>query len=74
MLQQRQDWEVPQIKDLNLVMSKDYFFMADNEIFYALGMQDNYLLTVLIRHFLTHHFLQQFYCYTAGKIIRPKMS
>ena len=51
MLQQRQDWEVPQIKDLNLVMSKDYFFMTDNEIFYALGMQDNYLLknTTLIR-------------------------
>ena len=42
-LQQRQDWESPQIKDLKLVIPKDYLFMADNTIFYALGIQDNYL-------------------------------
>ena len=38
-LQQRQDWEPPKIKDLKLVILKDYFFMADNAIFYALGIQ-----------------------------------
>ena len=42
-LQQRQDWEPPEIKDLTLVILKDYFFMADNAIFYALGIQYKYL-------------------------------
>ena len=42
-LQQRQGWEPPQIKDLRLVIPKDYLFMADDTIFYALGLQDNYL-------------------------------
>ena len=42
-LQQRQDWEPPQIKDLRLVIPKDYTFMADNTIFYALCIQNNYL-------------------------------
>ena len=49
-LQQRQGWEAPQIKDLMLVIPKDYFFMADNTIFIALGIQDKYLeKTTLIR-------------------------
>ena len=38
-LQQRQVWEPPQIKDLKLDIPKDYFFMADNAIFIALGIQ-----------------------------------
>ena len=42
-LQQRQDWEPPQIKDLKLVVLKDYLFMADNAIFYALSIQYKYL-------------------------------
>ena len=42
-LQQRQGWEPPQIKDLNLVILKDYLFMADNTIFYALVIQDKWL-------------------------------
>ena len=42
-LQQRQDWEPPEIKDLKLAILKDYFFMADNAIFYALGIQYKYL-------------------------------
>ena len=41
-LQQRQDWQPPQIKDLRLVIPNDYIFMADNTIFIALGIQDNY--------------------------------
>ena len=49
-LQQRQDWEPPQIKDLRLVIPKDYTFMADNHIFIALGIQENYFeKTTLIR-------------------------
>ena len=42
-LQQRQDWEPPQIKDLKLVTPKHYTFMASNTIFIALGIQDKYL-------------------------------
>ena len=49
-LQQGPDWEPPQIKDLRLVIPKDYIFMADNHIFIALGIQDNYFeKTTLIR-------------------------
>ena len=49
-LQQRQDWEPPQIKDLKLVIPEDYTFIASNNIFIALGIQDNYLAkTTLIR-------------------------
>ena len=49
-LQQRQDWEPPQIKNLRLVIPEDYTFMADYHIFIALGIQDNYLeKTTLIR-------------------------
>ena len=38
------------MKDLNLVIPKYYLLMADNAIFYALGMQEKYLgKTTLIR-------------------------
>ena len=42
-LQQRQDWEPPQIKDLRLVIPEHYKFTASNTIFTALGILDNYL-------------------------------
>ena len=42
-LQKRQDWEPPQIKDLELVIPKDYTFMAPNIIFIALVIPDIYL-------------------------------
>ena len=49
-LQQRQGWEPPQIKDLKLVIPEDYTFIACNDIFIALGIQVNYLEnTMLIR-------------------------
>ena len=49
-LQQRQDWEPPQIKDLKLVIPEIYTFMASNTIFITLGRPDNYLeRTTLIR-------------------------
>ena len=53
-LQQRQDWEPPQIKDLKLVIPKDYTFLADNTTFIALSMPDKCLKkTALIRSTLT---------------------
>ena len=49
-LQQRQDWEPPQIKNLKLVIPEHCTFMASNTIFIALGIPDNYLeKTMLIR-------------------------
>ena len=49
-LQQRQYWEPPQIKDLKLAIPGHYTFIADNTIFIALGILDNYLeMTTLIR-------------------------
>ena len=49
-LQQRQDWEPPQIKNLKLVIPKHYTFLADNTVFIALGIPGKYLeKTALIR-------------------------
>ena len=42
-LQKRQDWEPPQIKDLRLMIPEHYTFMTYNTIFIALGILDNYL-------------------------------
>ena len=42
-LKQRQDWKPPQVKDLKLVIPRDYTFWADNAIIIALGIQDKYL-------------------------------
>ena len=53
-LQKRQEWELPQIKDLRLVIPENYTIMASNTIFIALGIPDNYLeKTPLIRSTLT---------------------
>ena len=49
-LQERQDWEPPQIKDLELVIPEHYTFMASNTIFIALGILDKHLeKTTLIK-------------------------
>ena len=49
-LQQRQDWEPSQTKNLRLVIPEDYTFMASNTIFTALVIQDKYFeKTTLIR-------------------------
>ena len=83
-LQQRQDWEPPQIKDLRLVIPEDYTFIVSNNIFIALGIPDNYLeKTTLIRstlplahtkHLLIHHLLQ-YHCHcTANNSTRSKTS
>ena len=42
-LQQKQDWEPPNIKDLRLMIPEDYIFMAENTIFIALGIQSKHL-------------------------------
>ena len=49
-LQQRQDWVPPQIKDLGLVIPEHCTFMASNIFFIALGIQDKHLeKTTLIK-------------------------
>ena len=49
-LQKRQDWEPPQIKESKLVILEQYTFMASSTIFIALGISNNYLeKTTLIR-------------------------
>ena len=49
-LQERQDWEPPQIKDLKLVIPEHYTFMASNIFFIALGILDKHLeKTTLIK-------------------------
>ena len=80
----RQDWEPPQIKDLKLVIPKDYTFMASNAIFITLRISDNYLeKTTLIRstlpmahkkHRLIHHLLQNHYHCTVNKSTKLKTS
>ena len=42
-LQQRQDWEPPSIKDLRLVIPKDYTFMADILVLLRLAYKTNIL-------------------------------
>ena len=42
-LQQRQDWEPPKIKDLRPVIPEDYTFLSSNTVFITLGIQDKYL-------------------------------
>ena len=85
-LQKRQDWDLPQIKDLRLIIPEDYIFMADNAIFIALGIQDKYLeKTTLIRsgqHYplayikilLTHSLFQNHCCCTVNKSTKLKKS
>ena len=49
-LQLRQGWEPPQIKDLRLVTAEDYRFMASHTIFITLGTKNKYLeKTMLLR-------------------------
>ena len=42
-LQQRQDWEPPQVKDLRLVIPENYTFMAPNTILSRLVYKTNIL-------------------------------
>ena len=42
-LQQRQDWVPPEIKDLRLIIPEHYTFMASNIFFITLGIPDKHL-------------------------------
>ena len=49
-VQQIQDWQPPQIKDLQLVIPENYTFIAANNFFIVLGIPNHYLeKTILIR-------------------------
>ena len=49
-LEERQDWVLPQIKDLKLVIPEHYTFMACNIFFIARDIPDKHLeKTVLIK-------------------------
>ena len=82
-LQERQDWKPPQIKNLKLFIPEDYTFMASSTIFIVLGIPDNYLKkTALIRstplvytkHLLIHHLLQNHCHCTVNKSAKLKTS
>ena len=80
-LQQRKGLQPPQIKDLRLVIPKDYLFMADNTIFYALATtlkrlrsSDQPYPLVLIKHPLIHHLHQKFCHYAVSKSTKLRTS
>ena len=76
-LQKRQDWKPPQIKDLKLVIPEHYTFMAPNTIFIALGIPNNYLEKVKLAHkkqTLMHHLLQNHCHCTVNKSLKLKTS
>ena len=43
-LKERQDWKLPQTKDLNLVMPDHYTFTTPNNFFIVLGITESSLL------------------------------
>ena len=51
-LQQKQNWKAPQIKNLKLVVPENYAFTADNNFFIALGMSEKILQIMNIKHSL----------------------
>ena len=68
-LQQRQNWKSPQIKDLRLVIPADYIFMLvypTTILKRLLKSGQNYPL-VHTKHPLIHHLLQNRYHYTVNK-------
>ena len=46
-LKERQDWKLPQTKDLNLVMPDHYTFTTPNNFFIVLGITESSLLTTI---------------------------
>ena len=83
-LQERQDWVPPQMKDLRLVISEHYTFMAFNIFSNELGILDKHLeRTTLIKSTLppgsyktslNHRPLQNHYCCTVNKSTKLKAS
>ena len=56
-LQQKQNWNAPHIKNVKLVVPENYPFIADNNLFTALGMPEKILKNINIKYslfFLAH--------------------
>ena len=51
-LQQKQNWDAPHIKNLRLVVPENYAFTADNNFFTALGMPEKILKNINIKYSL----------------------
>ena len=51
-LQQKQNWNAPHIKNLKLVVPENYPFIADNNLFTALGMPEKILKNINIKYSL----------------------
>ena len=51
-LQQKQNWDPPHIKNLRLVVPENYAFAADNNFFIALGMVEKILKNIDIKYSL----------------------
>ena len=51
-LQQKQNWNAPHIKNLRLVVPENYAFTADNNFFIALGMPEKSLKKINIKYSL----------------------
>ena len=49
---QQQNWNVPHIKNLKLVMPENYAFTANNNFFIALGMPEKILKNINIKYSL----------------------
>ena len=51
-LQQKQNWSPPQIKNLRLLVTENYAFTVDNNFFIALGMPERILKSINIKYSL----------------------
>ena len=51
-LQQKQNWNAPHIKNLKLVVPENYPFIADNNLFAALGIPEKILKNINIKYSL----------------------
>ena len=51
-LQQKQNWNVPHIKNLKLVVPEIYAFTADNNFFIALGIPEKFFKNINIKYSL----------------------
>ena len=73
-LQERQGWVPPQIKDLKLVIPEHYTFMGSNIFFIVLGIPDQPPPLDHTKHLLIHHLLQNHYHCTVKKSTKLKTS
>lgn len=80
--QQGQDWEAPQMKDLELLIPEHYTLLSSNTAFLALDILGNYLEKAARnkstlppgyrKHFLIHHLSKNHYQNTVNKSIDLK--